>query len=1407
MAPTILIQSLQSFRRRVRALTLLSGLGTVLAMAIGALLALVLVDYLLNLQAVVRIVVLVGAAGGIGWAILRYIVRPLLSRLSLTDVAGRLEEVFPQFDDRLRSTVNFISAGDVPGSGAMKQHVIDEAMTLVRTVDLNAAIEKRPALQASALALAALAVVVVLSFTAPQYLRTGLARWLMPLSGAAWPKWVQIDVLGDPPQLVPVGQQVPVKVKLSRGDRASRDVTVHYQYFTGTGANRVASGPVHEEFMSRGPDGSYTVAIDAKLAEAASAGSVVSWVTAGDDRQDLPAINIVPRLAIERVKATITPPAYAHLAARTVDLSQAPAVVAAGSTVALAVDFNKQLSAGDLLLEPMAATMKAPAIVWKSTGMSSVGTFSPEQSIRFHLRATDADGFQNPALEEYEIIVRPDQSPTVQIEQPRRSEERTAVATFALMAVAEDDFAIDGASLWVERLGDHKKWEIPLVKKAAAIGGATMKPADSSPDRRRFRIGYEWDLSKLADANLQSGDVLEYCIGVTDNYELNGKVHAPAYSGKLRITIISQQELEARVGDELRAAAAALHEAKNVQTRTTIETAHLADDTRTKPQLDPADRTAAERLTHQQESVASVARQVSGKMDDVLQRLSENKSTNTDLNNVAKDTRETLTRAADGVMQDAVRELTSARDRAVDPKNPEKSTEQRNADFKSAAGKQAQSGDQLQAALDRLGNSGSLASTIEQFRNLLAEQQKVSAETRDFARENLGKVNLQPDDQQKLDQLVSDQKKLSEMTDKAIEDANRTAGQISKSDPATAESLKAAATTAKQQQVSPSQQRASSSLKQNQQSSAQSAQKQAELGLELVIDSLRDAERRKLEDLNRKLAEMQEQVATLVRRQAGHNIDNLRLQGGDVIAKTNAEVLGDLANRAGRMLSEIKEGTEPPTTVDQLTASQVQTERNTRDPAKTAEDMPEGAATASVLTRAASRMERALVSLKDAKLAPAYEPPQVEALAALLDAKKIIDEQQQKAQEKLDQQQKDAVKARYAKIKLEQERINAETTKIEKSRDKEGKLIRPFSVSILKMPGDQGKLADETHAIEEDLAAAGGIVYVWANKDIVVSMNNVKDGLGQQRTNEEIQIEQAKIVEQLDAMIRNLSIKPPEKKFDARQGGGDGGGQGQQAARLPGEAELRLLKDLQKAINNSTKKLAEVADKPNQKLEALGGRQGDMRQLLGQLVEKASKGQMKLGPEPDNKDLLPEESTAENLDDQELIDDLLNDQPDTAELQKGVNRVGDRMARSRQRLAINHDPGKVTQLVQERILKDLDELIEEARNQQAQSQPGSGSGEGEQMADAKPGDGKGGTGKPTKQSNPSAGTGSASGGNTGGGEAAPATDIKESMAEWGKITPRLRQAAVEGASDTVIEKYKNLVDDYYRALAEKREVQ
>jgi hypothetical protein len=1392
-----LLGSLADFRRRARMLTGLFGAGVTVASAIALVLFVVLLDYLFNLPVLPRLVFLLGAIGAMGYVAWRYIVRPLTSKASLGDVASYLERVFPDFDDHLRSTVDFVTH-EVPGSETMKRRVVAEADRRAAGVDMGQALATRPVLMANIIGGAALLLFLALLWLAGPL--AGIAGNRLVGGDAKWPRAQKIEMINPLPAKVAAGQRVDLRMKVE-GYKKGMRATVYVKY---------DNGSVQKQLMNENGDGTYNVAVDAR-------GEKMSvWIGAGDDKTDPQTVAVVPPLAIQKVEAIVTPPAYAKLSASTVNLSEAPGTVVYGSTVQLKVTFNKPLLTGlPVNFEPVKAEAKPPAIQWTgeaNRGDVALGTFVATESLRFHLKAQDTDHFQNAGLEEYELVVRPDQNPTVIIENPRRNEDRTANSFVKLEALAEDDFDISTMTLVVDRLGEKKMHaEIPLAgwQKTDAAGS----------DRKRFRAAYTWELKDLKDAegksfDLKPGDVLEYLVRVTDNYEYNGAKHEPAVSGKLKIQIISQEQLNQQIINALQTVGEEIKRTKGRQDTTKEETKNLQEGSKEKPEIDTGDRTALNRINDQQSTIASQTKQLAGKVGEIEKRLEENRAENQELKNISADVKNNLNNTAEQPMSQAAQKLTEAANKAdpkasktpdgkTDPQKQQQNQQGRNDAMAQAQQKQQQASDQLGKALEKMNNLGTFEQMIQRVREALAEQQKLSEQLKEAGKETIGKKpeELTPEQKKKLDQIAAEQKKAAEKTEKLTQELNKAADQNQKSDPASSQAMKQAAQQSQQQQVSQNQQQASQQAQQNQQAQAQAKQKQAELGLQMMLDTLREAERRKLAQLAAELAKLQEQLATLIKRQAGHNVDNLRIQNIEAALKL---VTDELLAKAER----VKDKQPPAPDVPGLTNSQTITERNTRDVSKMAEDLQKGGAEiAAMIIKAAGLMERAIVTLKDKKLPEAFDPSQVKALAALEEAKQKTDEALKEVQDQQADANRETIRQAYERIRDAQKKINGTTAELD-GKKKDGKLGAIDTKLAIQLTGPQGKLADDTKNLEKDLSSLGGIVYVWANKDIVDSMNEVKKDLSKPETGKPTQAEERRIVEQLDAMIKSLTTKPKPPIFNA---GGGGGGGGAPKPKLPTEAELRLLKELQLAVNKSTEEIDKLPNRDKPKLVGLGNRQGELRNLLDQLLRKASDGEAKLAPEPDPKDRLPEEAKVDDIEEQELNDWLNNKKSGDDQMTDDVKLVGQRMARSRQRLALDHDPGKTTQAIQKRILMNLDNLIELSRQQLVQSQSKPQKGQGQpQQGQPKPGDGQQGqqgTGRqPGTQSQPNRGSSPAQNEKGGGSQnntADLSKELREKASEWGKLTDRERQAIIEGAGDRPLDKYNELTRRYYESIGKK----
>jgi hypothetical protein len=577
-------------------------------------------------------------------------------------------------------------------------------------------------------------------------------------------------------------------------------------------------------------------------------------------------------------------------------------------------------------------------------------------------------------------------------------------------------------------------------------------------------------------------------------------------------------------------------------------------------------------------------------------------------------------------------------------------------------------------------------------------------------------------------------------------------------------------------------------------------------------------------ELMKQLETAQELVGDLIVQQAGHNLDNLELQGGTALidaTKTSPDLIGQLMDIAGRDPKNLP----PAPPIESQIALQAQTERNTRSVVTTVQALPEGADPAQDLTRAAQRMARAVSYLQDQKLTDAYQPPQIEAFAALLSVKEALDKQTQQAQQNLQNQRKETLRQQFVAIRDAQVKINDATKTIDASpRTADGQLGHTARANVGIASDQQNDLAKKTAKLNDDLTSVGSVSYIYVNNDIAAKMTSAGAALGKLDPGAPTQKAQARAVEELNDMIKNLTMRPRQSQFSNTRNG-----QQQQQRQQPGqprppqlppEAELRLIQDLQKMLNADTKDADAVTPKDKSAVLDLGKRQGDLRNLLDALLKKASDGEATLGPEPENKATLPEEANSEDLDLQELKDAALNAKPDEQGIKDDTSMVGIRMTRARQRLALDADPGKTTQKIQERIAIELDGLANMAQQQQTQAQQGQQRGQrpgrqpgqqpGQQAGNQPGNDQANGQRQQQGPNQPApAGRGPQSGGNTAGLQNDPDINaqVQELKESWGKLSPRQRAAVMEGSTDQTLQKFKDFVDGYYRTLATKNQQQ
>ena len=536
---------------------------------------------------------------------------------------------------------------------------------MAQSVDLQRVIMRRRVYTCAAAGLTAVLALgaVVLFFHDSSWFKIATSR--LALGDAQWPKSVEIADMSGLNDTVVDGQLIPVKVKLTKGDRSSRKVTLFYRYDDGKWQ------PVS---MDRQPSGEYSTTFKASLEKGHTNAKLQVRVEAGDNDVTLPAVAVVPPLQVRHAEAEITEPAYLNSAVSSpISLPDGKAIAPYGSEVRLRVAYNKPPK-GMVVVTAANASQPLPAGIWETSpeGVATcrftaqaimAAVTSPSQSgattIRMRMEATDeaktSDGQPRRVTDEFEFTVKDDQPPTVEMTKPREwsREERTSLALFHIEASAKDDHGISAAQLVVTRVkhggsaaaaaGDapavanaHDKWVRDLVKTDNKVAKpcdlASFETADGTPDQKSYLIGYNLDLASLADANLQTGDVLEYYVQVKDNNLLEDKAnpsgprleHPWVPSGKVTVTLITEEEILRRgqvVTDQVRAAI----ERETVSEKNqNSDTEKLKSGVQARQKLDDADKQQTGRLADAQTDTQAQIIQQADRLKQLQEDLKEN---------------------------------------------------------------------------------------------------------------------------------------------------------------------------------------------------------------------------------------------------------------------------------------------------------------------------------------------------------------------------------------------------------------------------------------------------------------------------------------------------------------------------------------------------------------------------------------------------------------------------------------------------------------------------------------------------------------------------------------------------------------------------------------------------------------
>ena len=574
------VRQLERVRTIGRWMLIAQRLSQWITAVIAALLGLGLIDFALRLPGLVRLVIGIGLAGAaVAWLVGR-IVRAMVFRPGLADLALRAESIYPQLAESLATAVEFTTCAEQyhepPRTRQLARTSIDRVRVQLGQVRLRRLLD--PYWTSRMLALLFVAAVALASvvFALPDASRIVAARWFVPLGGAQWPK--RTDVINLTTERVwPVDTPLRLSAGIRRGYRPGMRVWVRYRLMDSSGRPGDWRSLLLSEQATASMPGAFERLIDlaetldrVERSEGTAMGkaggrsgggegqepAVEFYFEAGDDRTEPARLALAVRPAVTSVMARISPPTYAAglvsdtprggIAMHEQSGQLVTAAVLVGSDVRLDIAFNKALpvvngtimpglqTLAGLTDEGPTATADSPGV---QTGVSLRLRLQQSMASRIHL--VDRFGLTNLSQRRYRLEAIEDKAPMVSLVRPAANESVLSTAVVSVEALARDDVGLEELAM---------EYQVQRRAKGQATGRTLVQWAGRQADAT---VSGDLDLSRVDAVPLKPGDAVVLTATAADVFDLDGQRHSPVRSAPRRLHIIDAATLVSQLRNEL----------------------------------------------------------------------------------------------------------------------------------------------------------------------------------------------------------------------------------------------------------------------------------------------------------------------------------------------------------------------------------------------------------------------------------------------------------------------------------------------------------------------------------------------------------------------------------------------------------------------------------------------------------------------------------------------------------------------------------------------------------------------------------------------------------------------------------------------------------------------------------------
>ncbi len=1148
--PHSIVRNVDTIRRRLVWHRTATGICWVAAVILATACILGLADYLfrywdpgLRLMATT---ILVGIAIWSAWRLLIPFWRRPISTLA---VSQRIESAFPQLNDRLSSSLDFLQQAEhdlTAGSPVLRRAVVTETSTVVEELPLARIVDGRPLFRASGAVVLVLVVVLGAILIDSSSVGTAFRRLVLPLGSTEWPRIHQLK-FKDPPLRLAVGQPFEVELVDQRG-KLPQQVEIHYRHETDLGS-RLES--VRMQQIG-----------DMMVARLDSVARSFEFRASGGDDRRMPwqFVEVVEPPQMASLKLLITPPAYTGLPTTAAEKNMH---LLEGTEIELTVGVDRAVGksrlcfdSGKKMLIPSTRSAREETLQEFRLGRPA---WIASKSGAYWMEFEDARGLIG-ATDRWQVRVVNDSPPLVSWAAPVTDLWVVPQAVVPLGVNATDNLRIRTIEVAFLRAGQTAEEVIDLYAGPDRVTGLAG-PFEDQPGEVRT-AGIDWPLEGLG---LQPGDQITLLARASDYRPGTSQAATPR-----RLTIITQDDLAQRIADRLGQIARRLEQALQLQRAMRESVDRLALGVDSAGQLAELNHAAllateftqrriARQLGDSREAIpadlAALARELEINQLEALPVVQRIGRVKTEL--------ATLTA---GPLRQVGHDLASAR-RFVD--DPESATSELGDNFTSAAAGQAAVIDTLEKLLDELAQWAG----HERFAREVVQLRDRQLELRDRTREETMTDNLQTEQAEARSaaelrgQVAEGQSELSRRFEKLMRDIANASHNEAEVPSDVAETMANAVTVARQRGTGVKLRDATRQLRQNHVGLANELQEQVVEDLEYLLEELRN---RREQDLKKRVEGLREAERKLA----------------------------DLQNQLGQLRDKIASSESP--------SHDAQTIQKKQELTRQSQELAERTWTlARQLKRLQADQAGQNANQAGSQLQTSAEPPsgkQARAAKKNLDeaARQLADARRQ-AEQELAQQQSEELREAIRVAIATQVDVLDQTRNFDQQREADRKLSVEQAEAVGELARQESQLVHQVQQWKELAKTLGA--FQFALSQTGDNLQQATQLLRQQQTANPTQVSETKALNRLQQMASALQVDPPSDDEDDPGGEGQPGGQPGEQAGNPEQgaqlqlAELKLLRAMQAELNERTELGATAG-------EQLAEEQGDLAQLVLEILAR-----------------------------------------------------------------------------------------------------------------------------------------------------------------------------------------------------------